>query len=596
MAAFPTVTFPNHNVVGSGVYPGHLGLVGNRYYERDVEIERDPIDPMDPRNPLFFFTSQLLRADVETLHEAVHRAFGDWSPSNPGGAFTASIDEPSSRGADFASLETTASETVPATFPVLLANSAEFVEDTSTDCGQENLDGYGQESVLDHLGQSQGRALFTEPSTSGLPTIPGVDPSILDTTSGAAHPDPKYMIENFTLTDGAGHTFGPHGNCTRAAYRDTSSRLARVLGALADNSRLTPLGGEPARLGETFIVLTGDHGMENQNPAGKDFANGVFFNELRDADVEFIWQDRNVYLLTLHAELVGSADGFIPPGTSSVTFRITDGDVDAAGARRPIAGASVRATSGSETLAGTTAADGTVTFTFAAPVAAVALGADKDADPAHGTRTTGSTSPEPITHGQVTKADFNDLRVSFTTPPVAACGAAPASGCRLPLVAGKATFQVTDKSPDTKDRLQWKWQKGAATALADFGDPLATTGYGLCVYDGTGALVSSAAIPPGGTCNAKSPRPCWRASRSGFRYVDRDTTPAGVQQLTLRAGAAGKAQIGLKAKGPLLDTPDLPIASLPIRVQLVNGAGQCWEATYSTTLRNQDDRLKAKSD
>jgi len=32
MAAFPTVTFPNHNVVGSGVYPGHLGLVGNRYY------------------------------------------------------------------------------------------------------------------------------------------------------------------------------------------------------------------------------------------------------------------------------------------------------------------------------------------------------------------------------------------------------------------------------------------------------------------------------------------------------------------------------------------------------------------------------------
>jgi predicted AlkP superfamily pyrophosphatase or phosphodiesterase len=99
--------------------------------------------------------------------------------------------------------------------------------------------------------------------------IPGVDPSVDDTTGGAAHPDPKYMIENFTLTDGAGHTFGPHGNCTRAAYRDTSSRLARVLGALADHSRLTPIGGEPARLGETFIVLTGDHGMENQNPAGK---------------------------------------------------------------------------------------------------------------------------------------------------------------------------------------------------------------------------------------------------------------------------------------------------------------------------------------
>src|SRR4030095_9462369 len=103
-------------------YPGHLGLVGNRYYERDVEIERDPIDPTDPRNPLFFFTSQLLRADVETLHEAVHRTFGDWSPSNPGGAFTASVDEPSARGADFASLETTANENFPATFAAALAS------------------------------------------------------------------------------------------------------------------------------------------------------------------------------------------------------------------------------------------------------------------------------------------------------------------------------------------------------------------------------------------------------------------------------------------------------------------------------------------
>ena len=444
MAAFPTVTFPNHNVVGSGAYPGHLGIVGNRYYERDVQIERDPIDPTDPRNPLFFFSSQLVRADIETLHEAVHRAFGDWSPSNPTGAFTASINEPSARGADFASLETTSSDVAPGTFPILLANSAEFLQDTNTDCSQENADGYGQESVLDHLGQAQGRALFTEPSTSGLPTIPGVDLSTSDTTGGAAHPDPKYLIENFTLTDGAGHTFGPHGNCTRAAYRDTSSRLARVLGALADHSRQTPTGGEPARLGETFIVLTGDHGMENQNPAGKDFANGVFFGELRDADVEFIWQDRNVYLLTMHAELVGSPDGFITPGQQTFTFRITDDDADTTGARRPIAGASVRATSGSETLSGTTAADGTITFTFAQPVAAVALGADKDSDPAHGTRTIGSTSPDPITHGQVTKTDYNDLRASFTRPPVAACGAVPATGCRLPVVAGKATLQVTD--------------------------------------------------------------------------------------------------------------------------------------------------------
>ena len=92
---------------------------------------------------------------------------------------------------------------------------------------------------------------------------------------------------------------------------------------------------------------------------------------------------------------------------------------------------------------------------------------------------------------------------------------------------------MTDKTPNTKDRLQWKWQKGAATTMADFGDPLATTDYGLCVYDGNGDAASRAPRSrPAARCNAKSPRPCWRASRSGFRYVDRDLTPAGIQQLT----------------------------------------------------------------
>jgi hypothetical protein len=84
-ADIPSVTFPNHNVVGSGAYPGHHGIVDNRYYERDVEVERNPIDMQDPRNPLYFFSSGLLRSDFETLHEAVHRTFGDWSPANPGG-------------------------------------------------------------------------------------------------------------------------------------------------------------------------------------------------------------------------------------------------------------------------------------------------------------------------------------------------------------------------------------------------------------------------------------------------------------------------------------------------------------------------------
>ena len=404
------------------------------------------------------------------------------------------------------------------------------------------------------------------------------------------------MIENFTLPDGAGHTFGPHGNCTRAAYRDSASRLARVLGELANNDRLAALG-EPARLGETFIVLTGDHGMENQNPAGKDFANGVFFGELADADVEFLWQDRNVYLLTMHAELVGSPDGYIPPGQQTLTFRITDDDVDPTGARRPIAGASVRAANGREVLTGTTNAAGDGDLH-------VHAAGERD----HARRRQGRGSGARYAHDRIDVARPDHARPgdqSRLQRPADGLHDAAGRDCvrRDPQRAagsrsspGRRTLQVTDKTPDTKDRLQWKWQKGAATTVAAFGDPLINTAYGLCIYDGGSTLIASATIPAGGTCNAKSPRPCWRASRNGFRYVDRDLTPSGIQQLVLRAGAAGKAQIGLKGKGALLDTPDLPISSLPIRVQLVSSDGQCWEATYSTTFRNQDDRLKAKSD
>src|SRR4029434_8167880 len=100
----------------------------------------------------------------------------------------------------------------------------------------------------------------------------------------------------------------------------------------------------------------------------RTLAGGVFSGELRRADIEFIWQDRNIYLPTLHAELVGLAHDFLTVGDQTLTVRIGDDDVDVAGARRPIARARGRAQSGAETLTGTTDANGEVTFTFAQPL------------------------------------------------------------------------------------------------------------------------------------------------------------------------------------------------------------------------------------
>jgi len=45
---------------------------------------------------------------------------------------------------------------------------------------------------------------------------------------------------------------------------------------------------------------------------------------------------------------------------------------------------------------------------------------------------------------------------------------------------------------------------------------LLTTGYELCLYDGADGLLAHPSAPAGGTCNAASPRPCWRATGSGF--------------------------------------------------------------------------------
>jgi len=176
-----------------------------------------------------------------------------------------------------------------------------------------------------------------------------------------------------------------------------------------------------------------------------------------------------------------------------------------------------------------------------------------------------------------------------------ACGNTPTAGCKQPTVSGASLLDIKRRIPDTKDRLLWKWSKGANTSLADLGNPLTATGYEFCLYDGAANLISHASAPAGGLCNAASPRPCWKQTGTGFKYVDKDLTPSGVQKLLLKAGLAGKSSIVLKGAGTALDTPALPISALPARAQLVNGDGVCWEAQYGTTLRDQADRFKAKS-
>ena len=83
----------------------------------------------------------------------------------------------------------------------------------------------------------------------------------------------------------------------------------------------------------------------------------------------------------------------------------------------------------------------------------------------------------------------------------------------------------------------------------------------------------------------------------GFKYRKRDISGSGLVnslQIVFKAGAAGKAKIGVIEKGG--PVPALPLAQ-PARVQLVNGMGTCWEATYGAPARkNTSGEFKDKAD
>lgn len=171
------------------------------------------------------------------------------------------------------------------------------------------------------------------------------------------------------------------------------------------------------------------------------------------------------------------------------------------------------------------------------------------------------------------------------------CTLQPATGCRTPLAGGASSMKLQRRFPASRNRLTWKWSRGEATTTAAYGDPLGDTGYAVCLYDDAG-LRARVDAPARGVCGTKF---CWRAKSAGWQYSDPLLTPNGLQKLVLRPGAAGKAKLTMSAKGDLLVLPTLPLDP-PLRLQLVNTNGECWEATFSSATSNTSTQVKARSD
>jgi hypothetical protein len=170
---------------------------------------------------------------------------------------------------------------------------------------------------------------------------------------------------------------------------------------------------------------------------------------------------------------------------------------------------------------------------------------------------------------------------------------APATGCKVPTLPLKSQLTMKDKPADKSDQVAWKWTKGQATTLGDLGAPNTTDSYELCVYAPGPNVLLRGRVPAGGTCAGVA---CWKTiTGKGFNYKDKDRTPDGMEKLQLVSGVAGAAKISAKGKGVHLEMPTLGSLALPLRVQL-RGAGQCWEATFSTAIANTTEQFKAKSD
>ena len=59
--------------------------------------------------------------------------------------------------------------------------------------------------------------------------------------------------------------------------------------------------------------------------------------------------------------------------------------------------------------------------------------------------------------------------------------------------------------------------------------------------------------------------------------------------MTIKAGAAGKSSIKLKAKGSYLDVATLPLTQSPaVTVQLSNGIGTCFESVFTPPATKND--------
>jgi len=210
IASLPTATLANHTTSMTGVHPGRSGIFHNTWFDR---AQAKTVDLLQLEQMMR--ACDHLRPDVETVHEALHRA----RPQ----ARSVSAFEYADRGADWSTwAEFRAGNSLSS------PDEQERRRHRHTEFGE--IPKYRYMSVID--AQSVHHALRFWDGSNGEP--------------------PDFTFINFSLTDDIGHFDGPHGDMTRAAIADTDARIGQMLDAIESAGRLD----------RTATVVYADHGMQ----------------------------------------------------------------------------------------------------------------------------------------------------------------------------------------------------------------------------------------------------------------------------------------------------------------------------------------------
>lgn len=283
---FPSITWPSHNSIGTGAWGGHHDIVNPTYYLRET---REVVTPQGQQ----FDTARFLGDGVETLYEAFHRVFGPWQGMT--GAFTASIHEPCTRGADHATLE----RKVIGDRDRLRELTQRYAGDTNPKWEADNQKGAQGESIVENRGLAQSIVLYTD----------------------EGHPPPKFMFHEMPLTDGVGHDYGPHSDGQRAALDESDVRIGRILDTLEAQGLLD----------DTLFIITTDHGMAPTDASLK----ATQVRAVTEAGMKAVIPDPLVYLIDMAVTITPHEDG------RTAMVEVLANDADATGEQPPVGGAEV---------------------------------------------------------------------------------------------------------------------------------------------------------------------------------------------------------------------------------------------------------------